>query len=321
MYQGVGVFIVAFKSKDSYNGVMYKLKYIFLGVFFGLLGCNTYQVPMVANYQQIPVIHVQKNDTLYSLAKRYDTTAEELARHNAIEDPTELQPGQSLTVPRSAPKTKPATTTQKATDSLATKSQKTIQKPAASVTQRSKTSKSSAQVVVKSNSSGAKISTPKQTVRQTTKTAQPLKKVASQKTVPQTTKLKKPFVAKGKVNFAWPLKGNIISNYGGKGHGVKNDGINIGAKKGTPIKASESGIVVYAGNELKGYGNLILLKHEKNFMTAYAHADQLMVDVGDVVDKGQKIATVGQTGNVKSPQLHFEVRQKTKAVDPKKHLH
>ena len=133
-------------------------------------------------------------------------------------------------------------------------------------------------------------------------------------------KLDKPFVASGKVNFAWPVKGKVISSFGSKGDGVKNDGINIAAKKGTPIKSAEAGIVVYAGNELKGYGNLLLIRHEKNFMSAYAHADKLLVKTGDVVAKGDKIATVGTTGNVKQPQLHFEIRKKTKSVDPKKYL-
>ncbi len=289
---------------------------------------------MVANYQQIPVIRVQKNDTLYSLAKRYDTTAEALAEHNGIDDPTELQPGQSLNVPRTKTADTPARTKLAAqsvqTDSTVSKTPKPILKTkidaqgTETTSARTAASKKTAAAETKTGVTNTK-KTAAKGVGKVSEAKRATKTTAGQKTtkkaVTQTTKLKKPFVAKGKVNFAWPVKGKIISNYGGKGHGVKNDGINISAKKGTTVKAAESGIVVYAGNELKGYGNLILLKHEKNFMTAYAHADTLCVDVGDVVDKGQKIATVGKTGNVKSPQLHFEVRYRTKAVDPKKHLH
>lgn len=313
---------------------MNKLKIFLLSAFLILSGCNRYQVPMVANYQQIPVIHVQKNDTLYSLAKRYDTTAEALAKHNGIDDPTELQPGQSLNVPRTKAADTPARSKPAAqsiqTDSTAAKTPQASSKTKAA-SQNAKTASARAAASKKTAAKGAKtaVTNTKKTAakgaEKVSGTKRAAKTAAAQKTtkqtVPQTTKLKKPFVAKGTVNFAWPVKGKIISNYGGKGHGVKNDGINISAKRGTTVKAAESGIVVYAGNELKGYGNLILLKHEKNFMTAYAHADTLCVDVGDVVDKGQKIATVGKTGNVKSPQLHFEVRYKTKAVDPKKHLH
>lgn len=289
---------------------------------------------MVANYQQIPVIRVQKNDTLYSLAKRYDTTAEALAEHNGIDDPTELQAGQSLNVPRAKTADTPARTKLTAQsvqiDSTTSKTPKPTLKKKADVQGAKTTSARTAApkktaaaetktMVTNTKKTAAKGVEKVSETKRATKTA--ASKKATKQAITQTTKLKKPFVAKGKVNFAWPIKGKIISNYGGKGHGVKNDGINISAKKGTTVKAAESGIVVYAGNELKGYGNLILLKHEKNFMTAYAHADTLCVDVGDVVDKGQKIATVGKTGNVKSPQLHFEVRYRTKAVDPKKHLH
>lgn len=301
---------------------MNKLKIFLLSAFLILVGCNRYQVPMVANYQQIPVIHVQKNDTLYSLAKRYDTTAEELAKHNGIDDPTELQPGQSLNVPRTKSAAAPArqaSAPQKAQSAATSSKTGTTSAKTSAKTQGAKAAPAQTTTPKKTAAKAKTAATDKTTAKKTAKTATVQK--TTKQAAPQTKKLKKPFVAKGKVNFAWPLKGKIISNYGGKGHGVKNDGINISAKKGTTVKAAESGIVVYAGNELKGYGNLILLKHEKNFMTAYAHADTLCVDVGDVVDKGDKIATVGQTGNVKSPQLHFEVRYKTKAVDPKKHLH
>lgn len=301
---------------------MNKLKIFLLSAFLILVGCNRYQVPMVANYQQIPVIHVQKNDTLYALAKRYDTTAEELAKHNGIDDPTELQPGQSLNVPRTKSAEAPARRTsapQKAQSASASSKTGATSAKTSAKAQSAKAAPAQTATSKKTAAKAKTAATDKTIAKKTAKTATVQK--TTKQAAPQTKKLKKPFVAKGKVNFAWPLKGKIISNYGGKGHGVKNDGINIWAKKGTTVKAAESGIVVYAGNELKGYGNLILLKHEKNFMTAYAHADTLCVDVGDVVDKGQKIATVGQTGNVKSPQLHFEVRYKTKAVDPKKHLH
>jgi murein DD-endopeptidase MepM/ murein hydrolase activator NlpD len=116
--------------------------------------------------------------------------------------------------------------------------------------------------------------------------------------------------------FIWPLKGEVILEYGTTGHGQHNDGINIAAARGTPVLAAESGVVAYAGNELRGFGNLLLIKHEGGWMTAYAHNDTLLVKRGDVVKRGQKIAKVGDSGGVSQPQLHFEVRQGTRAVDP-----
>ncbi len=116
--------------------------------------------------------------------------------------------------------------------------------------------------------------------------------------------------------FIWPLKGDIIAEYGTTGHGQHNDGINIAAPRGTAVMAAESGVVAYAGNELRGFGNLLLIKHQGGWMTAYAHNDALLVKRGDVVKRGQKIAKVGDSGGVSQTQLHFEVRQGTRAVDP-----
>ena len=120
--------------------------------------------------------------------------------------------------------------------------------------------------------------------------------------------------------FLWPVRGQIISDFGPKGGGLHNDGINISAPKGTPIRAAESGVVVYAGNELRGFGNLLLLRHADGWITAYAHADELLVARGDQVKRGQIIGRVGTTGNVITPQLHFEIRRGTRAVNPRDYL-
>lgn len=118
-------------------------------------------------------------------------------------------------------------------------------------------------------------------------------------------------------NFFWPVSGNVISNFGPASNGERNDGINIAAPMGTPIHAAASGTVTYAGNELKDYGNLVLIKHEGGYVTAYAHADRLIVNRGDVVSRGQVIGYSGNTGDVSSPQLHFEIRHDTQPVNPK----
>lgn len=113
-----------------------------------------------------------------------------------------------------------------------------------------------------------------------------------------------------------PVRGRVISGYGPKPGGLHNDGINIAAARGSAVRAAENGVVVYAGNELRGYGNLLLVRHADGWMTAYAHNDTLRVGRGDKVAKGQVIATVGSSGNVAEPQLHFEIRRGSQAVDP-----
>ncbi|MCR4377073.1 MAG: M23 family metallopeptidase [Rhodospirillales bacterium] len=120
--------------------------------------------------------------------------------------------------------------------------------------------------------------------------------------------------------FAWPVRGRVISAYGPKEKGLHNDGINIEVPRGTEVKAAENGVVAYAGNEIRGFGNLLLLKHDGGWVTAYAHNDQLLVKRGDRVSRGQVISKAGSTGSVASPQLHFELRKGSDAVDPSKYM-
>lgn len=116
--------------------------------------------------------------------------------------------------------------------------------------------------------------------------------------------------------FIWPTEGKLLSEYGSKGDGLHNDGINIAAPKGAPVFAAAPGVVAYAGNEIRGFGNLLLIQHADGWMTAYAHNDKLLVKRGDKVTQGQQISAVGASGNVASPQLHFEIRRGKRAVDP-----
>jgi murein DD-endopeptidase MepM/ murein hydrolase activator NlpD len=116
--------------------------------------------------------------------------------------------------------------------------------------------------------------------------------------------------------FAWPLRGVVIKGYGPDISGERNDGINIAAPMGTPIRAAADGEVVYKGDELEGYGNLVLVRHEDGWVSAYAHTDAIMVRKGEEVRQGQVIAKVGQSGSVGAPQLHFELRRDLKPQDP-----
>jgi murein DD-endopeptidase MepM/ murein hydrolase activator NlpD len=136
----------------------------------------------------------------------------------------------------------------------------------------------------------------------------------------QSASLPPPSGGKGSAIFLWPVEGRVIARYGPGAGGTHNDGINIAAPTGTPVLAADAGTVAYAGNELRGYGNLILIKHANGWMTAYAHNAVLLVKRGDKVRRGQMIARVGATGTVGEPQLHFEVRKGTRALDPAEYL-
>jgi murein DD-endopeptidase MepM/ murein hydrolase activator NlpD len=163
------------------------------------------------------------------------------------------------------------------------------------------------------------------------RTTRPERKVASVTT--QSARMVKPEVrqtesvtrkaepAGGIPSFRWPVRGRIIAAFGRKPNGTQNDGINLAVPEGTPIKAADDGVVAYAGNELKGYGNLVLIRHSGGYVSAYANASKLLVKRGDTVKRGQVIANAGQTGNVTSPQLHFEIRKGSTPVNPQKFLH
>jgi murein DD-endopeptidase MepM/ murein hydrolase activator NlpD len=120
--------------------------------------------------------------------------------------------------------------------------------------------------------------------------------------------------------FLWPVRGHILASYGSKSDGTHNDGINIAAPRGTAVQAIDAGIVAYAGNELRGYGNLVLVKHANGWISAYAHCDVILVKRGEKVARGEVIARVGSTGNVSEPQLHFELRRGQHAVDPREFM-
>jgi len=120
--------------------------------------------------------------------------------------------------------------------------------------------------------------------------------------------------------FLWPIRGRILIGFGPRKGGLHNDGINIAAPRGTKIRAAENGIVVYSGNQLRGFGNLALIRHKNGWMTAYAHASSLNIKRGDTVQRGEVIGQVGRTGSVAKPQLHFELRKNNKPKDPRKYL-
>lgn len=120
--------------------------------------------------------------------------------------------------------------------------------------------------------------------------------------------------------FPWPVRGRILGAYGSSPGGGHNDGINIGAPLGTPVRAIDGGTVVYSGNEVKGYGNIVLIRHANGWISAYAHLDDVSVRQGETISPGQVIAKVGNSGGVSQPQLHFELRRGQKPVNPTEFL-
>ena len=135
---------------------------------------------------------------------------------------------------------------------------------------------------------------------------------------PATPAVRKRFVAPaGTGDFRWPVEGEIVAEFGPAARGVHNDGVNIAAASGTEVRAAARGTVAFVGRDIKSFGTLILIKHDGGIITAYAHLGDVLVKEGDVIDVGQTIATVGQTGKVDTPQLHFEIRKSRKPIDPR----
>lgn len=120
--------------------------------------------------------------------------------------------------------------------------------------------------------------------------------------------------------FRWPVRGRIVSKFGKLEDGSQNDGINVAVPLGTDVHAAEEGTVAYAGSELKGFGNLVLVRHADNWVTAYAHNQSILVKRGDKVTRGQVIAKAGKSGSVDQPQVHFELRKGSRPVDPLPHM-
>jgi len=243
-------------------------------------------------------ITVVKGDTLYSLSRKYEIPVNDLAVMNKLSAPFGLSVGQKLKVPK-------LNTVQTRSASVAkTKSQK-------SVTQKENKpeTKEKAETVKK---------TEQKSVEKKTETQQkPQQKTPTNSNVQKTqTKI----APRSSSKFSWPVRGTILSGYGPKNGGLVNDGINISASLGTPVKAAENGVVAYAGNEVKGMGNLIIIQHSDGWMTVYAHLNSMDVKRGARVSVGQPIGKIGKTGKVDKPQLHFEIRKGTKSYNPTKYL-
>lgn len=235
---------------------------------------------------------VNHGDTLASIARKNHISAAELARANGLAPSAKLKLGTKLTVPgaKSAAVAAPIAPAPVAAAPVAG----TLQPVAAAPAPATKM---------------AAVAAPVQSARLAQATANVEEK-------PAETPAKAADATGALPTFRWPVRGKVVTTYGAKTNGKSNDGINLAVPEGTPVKAAEDGVVAYSGNELKGYGNLVLVRHSNGYVTAYAHASELLVKRGDTIKRGQVIAKSGQSGEVASPQLHFEIRKGSSPVDP-----
>jgi murein DD-endopeptidase MepM/ murein hydrolase activator NlpD len=263
---------------------------------YRLAAGNSLVVPQIRQHV------VEPGDTLYSISRRYGVDTSTLARSNGLEPPYRVRVGQSLLLPAA------------------------VESARTPVIQA--TAPASAYAAAAAAPSSAEAAPPPPTAAPPPREEKPVSVPPAEKAVAPPGEEKTatlppppaPAGREGRSSFLWPVHGRIIAAYGDGAGGTHNDGINIAAPEGTAVLAADAGIVAYAGNELRGYGNLVLIKHADGWMTAYAHNSALLVKRGERVRRGQPIARVGATGAVGEPQLHFEIRHGTRALDPGDYL-
>lgn len=269
--------------------------------------------------QEITVI---PGDTLYSLSRKYEIPVNDLAVMNKLSNPFTLSIGQKLKVPkldnveiRSAGEIKEIKIEKTKQVSVQKISDKGTKKSDNITPAKAAKTDSATRATEKKDVKKSEKSTPKQTVKK--ENVKSSVKSETKTKISSNPKKQLPKIsARSSSKFSWPVRGKILSQYGAKSNGLFNDGINISAARGSAVKSAENGVVAYAGNEVKGMGNLIIIQHSDGWMTVYAHLDSMSVKRGTKVSVGQQIGSIGQTGKVDKPQLHFEIRKGTKAYNP-----
>ena len=267
---------------------------------------------------------VAQGDTVYAISRRYRVDMSTLVKLNQIVPPYTIHVGQVLRIP--APVENEGTVTASAPAAPNAAGTPPLPDPSTPEAPQPSAGPGAGQVGVEVEELGPPpagvVSPPEPTLPALPAPPATSNSPATSQAVP-TLKPVTPVVGvvpepqpRASSRFLWPVNGKVISSFGAKKGGLHNDGINIAAPRGAPVRAAENGIVAYAGNELRGFGNLLLIKHADGWTSAYAHNDQLLVRRGDRVRRGQIIARVGSTGSVTSPQLHFELREGSEAIDP-----
>ncbi len=244
---------------------------------------------------------IQRGDSLYKLSRRYNVKIHDLKRYNSISNPRALKPGMVLKVP--GPGGDNGTIAARPTATEVTR-RKVQSRPIAGSPTILNSARTKSGPTKATQVAAAKSTTTTDAARYSGQSMTVRPDKGTRNSMAGTSKLR------------WPARGRIISGFGKRNDGTHNDGINVAVPLGTNVHAAEGGMVAYAGDELKGYGNLVLIRHDNGWVTAYAHAEKLLVKRGDRIRRGDVIAKAGKTGEVSQPQLHFEVRQGQKPVDP-----
>lgn len=242
-------------------------------------------------------IKILTGDTLYSISERYNLSTKELIKFNKIKPPYILKPGKFIKIPNAKKyKIKRGDTLYRIANCYNIFVKDILDK-------------------------NVKLNEKKLLIGKILKLPYYAKNECAAKRLSTTDKITlNSRINKKKGPFNWPTKGIVITKFGKQKGGRRNDGINILSAKGNPVRAALNGKVIYRGNELPAWGNLILIKHKNNWTTAYAHLDKFFVVKGETVKTGDIIGSVGSTGNVVKNQLHFQVRKRSKPLDPIKYL-
>lgn len=264
-----------------------------------LAGCSSRHVPPAdVVYDQPPTsFHVVKpGDSIVTIAAQYGMNKNELIRLNGLKPPYRLVKGQRL---------------------LVTKGQTSHEKPSLEPSAPTDKMPNDVSVTALPPPMGITEATPTGTER-----ASEASSPEDEEEKPAKEEIKPSVPPPSSQKMIWPVQGKIVKDFSSTGAKRGNDGINIAAPRGTPVKACDNGIVVGAGNQLRGFGNFVLIKHEGDLISVYTHLDETAVKKGDTVQRGQKIGRVGMTGQVKESQIHFEIRKgKSRTpIDPKPFL-
>ncbi len=279
---------------------------------------------------------VTSGETLSSIGRRYGVTRTQLATANGLAPEAPLQIGQHLVIPgaggpvvaQAHPAAAPAPASQLGSkpQQLAAVAPAPAPPPAAAPLAAPKPNQVAAPAAAAPSKTGtvttaalAPTPTAVAPAGKTAPAAAPAKVETAAKVTPADDADEARSPGTGP-QFRAPVRGRVISGFGPKPGGTKNDGVNFAVPEGTSVRAAEDGVVAYAGNELKGYGNLVLIKHADGYVTAYAHNSEISVKRGDTVRRGQIVAKAGQSGGVTTPQLHFEIRKGSQPVDPSQYV-
>ncbi|WP_309085404.1 M23 family metallopeptidase [Chelativorans sp.] len=249
---------------------------------------------------------VASGDTLYGIARRTGASVTAIKQANALPADGSIRIGQRLTIPGAATLAS-ATPAKKAADPVTTGTAvRPSSKPAAPKT----TTVAATAKPTPAAEEAPKVAAYTPPTESRPKAVEAVDQTEVAAVAPEST---------GVGRLRWPAQGRVVSNFGSNG-GRRSDGIDIAVPEGTPIHAAENGVVIYAGDGLKGFGNTVLVRHEDGLVTVYGHASEVKVKRGEKVRRGQEIATSGMTGDADRPKLHFEVRKGTNPVDPMTYL-